>query len=69
MMVLYCVQVSELQRKMSELKEAMDESCTLAEGLVAKRMGKEKYISQDKSNQTRINRLTGEIKTIVLGLD
>lgn len=54
---------------MSELKEAVDESCALAESLVGKRVGKEKYISQDKSTQSRITRLSGEIKAIVLGLD
>ncbi len=61
--------MNDLQRKVGELKSALDESCVLAESLVSKRVGKEKYITQDKSCQTRISRITGEIKTIVLGLD
>ncbi len=61
--------MTELQRKVAELKGIVDESCALAESLVGKRVGKEKYISQDKSTQGRISRLSGEIKAIVLGLD
>ncbi len=66
----YCfVQVNDLQRKVGELKGVLDETCVLAESLVSKRVSKDKYVTQDKSCQSRINRITGELKTIVQALD
>ena len=62
-------QVTELQRKVADLKAALDESCLLAESLVAQRIGKQKYLDQDKSSQSRIKRLREEIDAIVQGLD
>ena len=61
--------MAELQNKVAELKSAVDESCALAEGLVSQRVSKQKYIEQDKSNQSRITRLLQDISGIVQALD
>lgn len=61
--------VTELQRKVADLKAALDESCMLAENLVNQRIGKQKYLDQDKASQSRIKRLREEIDVIVQGLD
>ena len=58
-------QVAEIQKKMSEVKGLIDESCQLAERLVGEKLSKQKYVEQEKSLTSRIDRLLGEINTTV----
>ena len=50
---------------MSELKNVLDESCLLAERLVTDKINKQKYIEQEKSSQSRVDRLLQEVNAIV----
>ena len=58
-------QVSDLQKKSSELKVIVDENCTLAERLVAERITKQQYLSDEKGNTSRMQRLQQDINAIV----
>jgi oligosaccharyltransferase complex subunit alpha (ribophorin I) len=57
--------VTDLQRKSSDLKVIVDESCTLAERLVAERITKQQYLSDEKGNTSRMQRLQQDINSIV----
>ena len=57
--------MNELQKKMSEVKNALDESCLLAEKVVAEKIGKQQYVDQSKSCQSRIDRLTSEVDAVI----
>ena len=50
---------------MSEVKNALDESCLLAEKVVAEKIGKQQYVDQSKSCQSRIDRLTSEVDAVI----
>ena len=50
---------------MSEVKGLLDESCQLAERLVGEKISKQKYMEQEKSLTSRIDRLMGEVNTTV----
>lgn len=50
---------------MSEVKNLLEESCILAEKLVGEKMGKQKYVEQEKSLQSRLDRLLVEVNTVV----
>ena len=58
-------QVTELQKKSHDLKTTLDDSCLLAEKVVAERIGKQAYLDQDKANQNRMTRLKNDIDSIV----
>lgn len=62
------LQLSELQKKSSELKNEVDESYQLAESLVVGGIGKQQYLERERTNQAHLNRLQNEIDTIVQGL-
>ena len=47
------------------MKSILEESCLLAEKLVGEKLGKQKYIDQEKSLQSRIDRLLQEVNTAV----
>lgn len=61
----FCLQVAEIQKKMSEVKNLLDESCQLAERLVGEKLSKPKYMEQEKNVSSRIDRVMGEVNTIV----
>ena len=50
---------------MSEVKNHLDESCQLAERLVGEKLSKPKYMEQEKNVSSRIDRVMGEVNTIV----
>jgi len=60
--------IGEIQKKMSEVKNLLDESCQLAERLVGEKLSKQKYMEQEKSLSSRIDRLMGEVNTAVMTL-
>ena len=57
--------MNDLQKKSSELKAILEESCMLAERVVSERIGKQQYLEQDKGNQQRITRLQQDIDSLV----
>ena len=61
----FTVQITDIQKKMGEVKSILEESCLLAEKLVGEKLGKQKYIDQEKSLQSRIDRLLQEVNTAV----
>ena len=50
------------------MKNLLDESCQLAERLVGEKLSKQKYMEQEKSLTSRIDRLMGEVNTTVQAL-
>lgn len=58
-------QVADLQKKSSDLKTIVEESCSLAESLVSERITKQQYLNEEKKNTSRMQRLQQEIDTIV----
>lgn len=65
---LVIFQVSDLQKKISDLKLIVEENCTLAERLVAERITKQQYLSEEKGNMSRMQRLQQDIDAIVKAL-
>lgn len=61
----HSLQVADIQKKMSEVKGLLEESCLLAEKLVSEKLAKQKYVEQEKSLQSRIDRLLVEVNTVV----
>lgn len=57
--------MNELQKKTSSLKEVVDDNCTLAERLVSDRITKTDYINKEKGNTSNMQRLEGEIASLV----
>ena len=62
------LQVTDLQKKVSDLKAIVEENCTLAERLVAERITKQLYLSEEKGNTSRIQRLQQDIDTLIKAL-
>lgn len=59
------MQLGEVQKKMSELKTVLEESCLMAEKVVTDKMNKQKYVEQEKAVQSRIDRLLQEVNAMV----
>ena len=62
------LQVTELQKKSTEVHTVLEEGCSLAERLVSDRIGKQGYMDSESSNQSRLSRLQGDIEAIVKAL-
>ena len=62
-------QVTELQKKTVFLKEVVDDNCTLAERLVSDRITKSEYLNKEKGNTSNMQRLEGEINSIVKAIN
>ena len=58
-------QVADIHQKMSEVKGHIEESCLLAEKLVEEKLAKQKYVEQEKSLQSHIDRLLIEVNAVV----
>ncbi|CAI8038564.1 Dolichyl-diphosphooligosaccharide--protein glycosyltransferase subunit 1 [Geodia barretti] len=61
--------VTELQKKTVSLKEVVDDNCTLAERLVSDRITKSEYLNKEKGNTSNVQRLEGEINSLVKALN
>ena len=57
--------MAEIQKKMSEVKGLIDDSCQLAEKLVGEKLSKQKYVEQEKSLTSRMDRLLVEVNATV----
>ena len=58
-------QVADLQKKSADLKNIVEDSCILAEGLVSERIAKQQYLNDEKKNTSRMQRLQQDMDTIV----
>ena len=57
--------MTDLQRKSSDLKVIVEENCVLAERLVADRITRQQYLTDEKGNTSRMQRLQQDIDAIV----
>lgn len=54
-----------MQKKMDEIKKLLDESCILAEKVVAGNVSKQQYVDQNKIIENKVKKLEQDVSNIV----
>lgn len=54
-----------MQKKMDEIKKLLDESCILAEKVVAGNVSKQQYVDQNKIIENKVKKLEQDVSNVV----